>query len=141
VCSSDSFFSIKEVDLGIVADLGTLNNLRSFIKNENVYRELVYTGRRFNADEAYKIGMVLKVVNTFDDLMRFGNELAQNIGSKSPMCIYGIKQALDLEKVEINEKDMRAIAMRNAYMLIGDDVQKSGMAMISGDKNIKFAKL
>eukprot|EP00341_Mesodinium_pulex_P003404 CAMPEP_0116961258 /NCGR_PEP_ID=MMETSP0467-20121206/46459_1 /TAXON_ID=283647 /ORGANISM="Mesodinium pulex, Strain SPMC105" /LENGTH=83 /DNA_ID=CAMNT_0004649163 /DNA_START=536 /DNA_END=783 /DNA_ORIENTATION=- len=83
--------------------------------------------------------MVLKVVNTFDDLMRFGNELAQNIGSKSPMCIYGIKQALDLEKVEINEKDMRAIAMRNAYMLIGDDVQKSGMAMISGDKNIKFA--
>ena len=46
-CTNDSKFSIKEVDLAIVPDVGTLQNLPWKIGNDSLFRELVFTGRFF----------------------------------------------------------------------------------------------
>ena len=59
-CSEDAFFKIAEVDIGIAADVGTLQRLPSLIPLA-VVRELAYTGRRFEADEAKELGLVNKV--------------------------------------------------------------------------------
>lgn len=54
-------FSIKEIDIGMAADLGTLQIFPKRVGNESTFRELAYTGRNMAADEALKIGLVSRV--------------------------------------------------------------------------------
>ena len=63
-CSSDAWFQIKEVDLGMAADVGTLQRLPKIIGSHSLIRELAYTGRKFVSNEALQCGFVNKV---FDD--------------------------------------------------------------------------
>lgn len=60
--------SIKEVDIGMAADLGTLQFMPQIIGNESFFRELVYTGRVFMAEEALKHGLVNKVFKNEQEL-------------------------------------------------------------------------
>merc|ERR1719354_210055 len=64
VCTKDAFYSVKEVDVGLAADLGSLQRLTKIIGNDSLVRELCYTGRRMAADEAKQCGLVSKV---YDD--------------------------------------------------------------------------
>ena len=59
-CTENAFFSIKEVDLAIVADLGTFPRIQQIV-NEGLVREWAYTGRRISASEALKEGLVTKI--------------------------------------------------------------------------------
>ena len=52
ICSKDAKFSIKEVDIGICADLGTIQRFQKIIGNDSLFRELAFTGRYFDAAEA-----------------------------------------------------------------------------------------
>ncbi|GAB4839726.1 delta(3,5)-delta(2,4)-dienoyl-CoA isomerase [Ancistrocladus abbreviatus] len=58
-CTEEAFFSVKEVDLGITADLGTLQRLPSLVGYGNAI-ELALTGRRFWGLEAKQLGLVSK---------------------------------------------------------------------------------
>ena len=58
--SADAYFSIKEIDIGMTADVGTLQRLPKLV-GEGITRELAYTGRRFEAEEARQIGLVNRV--------------------------------------------------------------------------------
>lgn len=49
---------MQEVDLGLMADVGTLQRLPKVIGNDSLLRELVYTARKFYPDEALSMGMV-----------------------------------------------------------------------------------
>ena len=49
---------MQEVDLGIVPDLGTLQRLPKIVGNDSIVRELCYTARQMNADEARSLGLV-----------------------------------------------------------------------------------
>merc|ERR1719277_2763481 len=61
-CSQDTFFSIAEVNVGLAADVGTLQCLPKIVANDSVVRELALTGRKFKADEALALGLVGKVL-------------------------------------------------------------------------------
>jgi enoyl-CoA hydratase/carnithine racemase len=61
VCSKDSQFTIKEVDIGLAADIGTLQRFQKVVGNESWARELAYTARMFSADEALQRGFVSSV--------------------------------------------------------------------------------
>jgi delta(3,5)-delta(2,4)-dienoyl-CoA isomerase len=52
LCSKDTKFTIKEVDIGICADLGTIQRFQKIVGNDSWTRELAYTGRFFDALEA-----------------------------------------------------------------------------------------
>ena len=60
-CSADAYFTIKEIDIGMVADVGTLQRLPKLIGNQGIVREMAYTGRRVEATEAREIGPVSSV--------------------------------------------------------------------------------
>lgn len=59
-CTSDAFFSVKEVDLGITADLGTLQRLPAIV-GYGCAMELALTARRFSGLEAKEMGLVSRV--------------------------------------------------------------------------------
>ena len=60
-CTKDAFFSVKEVDVGLVADIGTLPKLIRIVGREGWVRDVVMTGRNVKADEALKVGLVEKI--------------------------------------------------------------------------------
>lgn len=57
-CSADAWFSVKEIDIGLAADLGTLQRFPKIVGNDSLVRELVYTARKFSAEEAKKLGLI-----------------------------------------------------------------------------------
>lgn len=66
-CSEDAFFSVKEVDLGLTADLGTLQRLPGIVGFGNAM-ELALTGRRFSGQEAKEFGLVSQVFGSNEEL-------------------------------------------------------------------------
>ena len=93
-CSSDAYFSIKEIDMGMAADVGTLQRLPKIIP-EGVAREYAYTGRRMSADRAREVGLVNEVFATHDELVGGALDVAREIASKSPLAVWGSKETLN----------------------------------------------
>jgi len=89
----DAYISIKEVDLGIVADIGVLQRLPRIMSPAKV-AELTYTGRRISGAEAKEMGMVNDNYTSKEKLYTQVQELAETIASKSPKVIRGIKKML-----------------------------------------------
>lgn len=93
-CSEDAFFAIKEIDIGVAADLGTLQRLPKIVGNDSLVRELVYTGRRLGARDANTLGLVSRVCATKSELYTEALRLADTIASKSPVALIGSKHNL-----------------------------------------------
>ena len=92
-CSEDAYFTIKEVDLGIVADLGTLQRLPDILR-PGLVAELAYTGRRMAAPEALTRGLVNASYPDPETLLAAVNALAETIAAKPPAVVRGIKHTL-----------------------------------------------
>ncbi len=95
LCSEDAFFSVKEVDMGLPADIGTLQRLPKVIGNQSLVRELCYTSRKFDAAEAEKCGLVSRVFKDKDALLAGALEMANDIAEKSPVAVQGTKVNLN----------------------------------------------
>jgi enoyl-CoA hydratase len=85
-CTQDSVFCIKETDLAMVADIGTLQRLPKLIGQQRT-NELAFTGRNLTGLEAEKCGLVLKCFATYNDMMAEVTEVANTIAQKSPLSI------------------------------------------------------
>lgn len=66
--TKDAFFSIKEVDVGMIADLGTLERLPILASNWHLMKEFALTGDRFPAHEAQKLGIISRVFENEEEL-------------------------------------------------------------------------
>ena len=88
--SRDAFFVVQETNIGMVADLGTLQRLPKLI-GDGLARELVYTGRRLPAQRAYEIGLVNQVFDDADSLVDGVLEVAREIAAKSPLGLTRMK--------------------------------------------------
>lgn len=64
-CSKDAWFQVKEVDIGMAADVGTLQRLPKVIGSQSLVRELCFTARKMHSEEAEKCGLVSKVSYKF----------------------------------------------------------------------------
>ncbi|PMZ30346.1 enoyl-CoA hydratase, partial [Pseudomonas sp. GW247-3R2A] len=84
-------FSIKEIDIGMAADVGTLQRLPRII-GDGMLRELAYTGRTFGAEEARNIGLVNRVYSDQVSLLDGVMGIAREIASKSPIAVTGTKE-------------------------------------------------
>ena len=94
VCTADTWFSIQEINVAIVADVGTLQRAPYLLPN-GILRELALTGRKFMADEASKYGFVNAVADDRDAALSKANEIASEIVSKSPLAVAGTKAILN----------------------------------------------
>ena len=91
--TKDTFFCIQEINIGMVADVGTLQRLPKLMP-EAVVKELAYTGRRLKADKALMYGLVNEVFETNDEMLAAAMQCAKEIASKPPIAIWGTKQAI-----------------------------------------------
>jgi enoyl-CoA hydratase len=91
--TKDTFFCIQEINIGMVADVGTLQRLPKLMP-EAAVKELAYTGRRLKADKALMYGLVNEVFETNDDMLAAAMQCAKEIASKPPIAIWGTKQAI-----------------------------------------------
>lgn len=91
--SQDTFFCIQEINIGMVADVGTLQRLPKLIPLA-VVKELAYTGRRMPAAQALQYGLVNAVLETPQAALDAAMACAAEIASKPPVAIWGTKQAI-----------------------------------------------
>ncbi|KAG5641352.1 hypothetical protein DXG03_005445 [Asterophora parasitica] len=93
--ASTASFSIKEVDIGLAPDVGTLAHLPKITGNLSLVRELAYTARFFSAAEAEKLGLVSRIVEGGRDaVVAAALDLAKVIASKSPVAVAGTKHLI-----------------------------------------------
>jgi enoyl-CoA hydratase len=95
--SSDAFFCVQEINIGMTADVGTLQRLPKIVP-DGVAREMAYRGHRLPADRAYQVGLVQEVFDDHESLVDGVLEIAQEIASKSPLAIWGSKEMLNYSR-------------------------------------------
>jgi enoyl-CoA hydratase/carnithine racemase len=130
IASADAFFQVAEVDVAITADLGTLQRLTHLIP-EGVVRELAYTGRRMEADEAARYGLVNRIEADRDSAIAAGIELARTIAAKSPLAVAGAKMSLNYSRGRTVEEGLRHVAMWNAGALVSADLSAAVQGRLS----------
>lgn len=118
--TADCFFTIQEINVGIVADVGTLQRI-PYLLPQGLVRELAYTGRRFAADEAQRYGFVNSLHADQPAALAAAMALAREIASKSPLAIAGVKQVLNHGRGRGLEDGLEYVALWNAAMLPGED--------------------
>jgi enoyl-CoA hydratase len=91
--TADAFFCIQEINIGMVADVGTLQRLPKLVPL-GVVKELAYTGRRLPAQKAQGYGLVNEVFDTQDAMVAAALQCAQEIAAKPPVAIWGTKQVI-----------------------------------------------
>ena len=138
-CTADAFFRIHEVNLGIVADVGTLQRLPHLIPH-GLVRELAYTGRNMAAEEARAAGLVNRI---FDDAeaMRAGvAEIARTIAAKSPLAVHGTKEMLNYARDHSVADGLNQVATWQSGMLLGADMA-AAMAAQAAKREAEFQDL
>ena len=121
---NDAILSVKEVDLGIVADIGTMQRLPGIVGDQRA-RELTYTGRNFTGEEAVKMGFALDGFDSLEAMEEHVMGVAKMIASKSPITIRGIKKVALYVRDHDTEDSLNHVAMHNAAMLFSEDLDKA----------------
>ncbi|QIB67755.1 crotonase/enoyl-CoA hydratase family protein [Kineobactrum salinum] len=114
--TEDAYFAIREIDIGMTADVGTLQRLPRLIP-DGVARELAYTGRDMGAAEAREVGFVNRVYADRDTLLREVTAIARNIAAKSPLAVRGSKEMLVYCRDHPVRDGLNYVATWNAGML------------------------
>jgi enoyl-CoA hydratase len=130
ICDDSAEFSIKEIDLAIVADIGTLQRLPVLV-GEQVSKEWAYTGRLFYGPEAVATGLVLKSHADSKALFAHAAAVAQSIATKSPLTIRGIKKAIHYQRDHSTADALDQVQMWNSSMLYSNDLNAAMSAMVS----------
>lgn len=129
--TEDAFFVIQEINIGMTADVGTLQRLPKLIP-EGVARELAYTGRRMPAARAKEIGLVNEVYATHDEMLSAVLETAAEIASKSPLAIWGTKEMINFTRDHSVADALNYIATWQTGMFQPGDMMETFAA--KGDK-------
>ena len=132
-CSADAQFSIKEIDMGMAADVGTLQRLPRII-GDGIMRELAFTGRNVEAEEALRIGLVNRVYDDQAALLDGVFAIAREIAAKSPIAVAGTKEMLSYMRDHRIDDGLEYIATWNAAMLQSEDLRVAVAAHMSKQK-------
>lgn len=129
--TADAFFSIAEINIGMTADVGTLQRMPKLVA-EGIVRELAYTGRKWTAAEAHSAGFVNAVFDDHVALLDGVHSIAAEIASKSPMAVWGTKQTMHYTRDHSVADGLEFIANWNAAMFDTDDMAEAAAAAIEG---------
>ncbi|WP_340677036.1 crotonase/enoyl-CoA hydratase family protein [Paraglaciecola sp.] len=129
-CTQDAFFTIKETELGMTADVGTLQRLPHLIP-QGLVRELAFTGRNMAAAEAKDCGLVNQVFADQATMLAAVMAIAQKITMNSPMAVAGCKEMLNYSRDHNVYDSLNYMATWQAGMFQMPDVQE---AMAAGQQ-------
>lgn len=126
-CSADAYFTIKETELGMTADVGTLQRLPKLMP-QGVVRELAYTGRHFSAQEAKALGFVNEVYESQQAMLDGVMTIAAQIAKNSPLAVTGCKEMLNYSRDHSVEDSLRYMATWQSGMFRPTDMMKTFQA-------------
>lgn len=129
-CAEDAKFAIREIDMGMAADVGTLQRLPRII-GDGIMRELAYTGRTVEAGEAREIGLVNRVFADSASLLEGVLAIAGEIAAKSPIAIAGTKEMISYMRDHRVDDGLEHVAIWNAAMLQSADLKAAMVAQMS----------
>ena len=122
-CTESAYFAVKEVDLAITADLGTLQRLPGLV-GQGVARELALTGRDFNGVEAKALNLVSATYPTLEALLMSADAVAKSMAAKSPLAVTGTKAILLHSRDHGVVEGLDYVATWNSAMLVSDDLKE-----------------
>ena len=128
--SADAKFSVREVKLAIVADVGSLARL-PYILSDGHLRELALTGKDIDAARAAKIGLVNDVLPDAEAALAAAHATAAEIAANSPLVTRGIKDVLDEQRTADVAASLRYVAAWNSAFLPSRDLKEATSAMFS----------
>jgi len=123
-CTEDAFFCIKETDLGMTADLGTLQRLPHLIP-QGMIRELAYTGAKLSAQKAKDIGLVNEVYPDHDSMLDAVRKIATDISKRSPLAIAGCKEMINYSRDHSVQDSLNYMAAWQSGMFRPEDMMKT----------------
>lgn len=129
VCSRDVRLAVKEVDIGLAADVGTLSRLPKVVGNYGWVKEVSLTARIFGADEALRVGFVNSVHESKAAALDAAVELAALIASKSPVAVQGTKELLNWSRDHSVQDGLRYTSVWNSAAVQTADISA---ALLSG---------
>ena len=139
IASADAWFAIQEINVAIVADVGTLQRA-PYLLPQGILRELAMTGRKFCADEASKYGFVNAVESNQNAAIDAAKKLAQEIASKSPLAMAGTKAVLNHSRDHSVRDGLDYVATWNSGQLLGEDLMKAASAALTRE-SVTFDEL
>jgi enoyl-CoA hydratase len=128
--SADASFSIREVKVAIVADMGSLQRLPAIIGDGHL-RELALTGRDIDAARAERIGLVNDVLPDAEGALAAAHVTAQEIAANPPLVVHGVKDVLDQERSARVHAGLRYVAAWNAAFLASEDLSEAMTAVFA----------
>ncbi|KAK0102419.1 hypothetical protein ONS95_006039 [Cadophora gregata] len=140
ICTSDVKFAVKEVDIGLAADIGTLTRLPKIVGNHSWVKDVCLTARVFGAEEAYRVGFVSQVLENKEKAVETALKMGELLASKSPVAVQSTKELLNHARDHTVASSLRYTGVWNSAAIQTEDVSK---AMLSGIKKTKprFEKL
>lgn len=132
-CSADAYFTIKETELGMTADVGTLQRLPKLMP-QGVVRELAYTGRNFTAEEAFALGFVNQVYASQEEMLESVMAIAAQIAANSPLAVTGCKEMLNYSRDHSVEDSLKYMATWQSGMFRPGDMMKTFQAKAQKQK-------
>ncbi|MBB2770358.1 crotonase/enoyl-CoA hydratase family protein [Mycolicibacterium monacense] len=126
--SADAKFSVREVKLAIVADVGSLARL-PLILTDGHLRELALTGKDIDAARAEKIGLVNDVYDDPEASLAAAHATAKEIAANPPLTVHGVKDVLDQQRIARVSESLRYVAAWNSAFLPSKDLGEAVTAM------------
>ena len=122
--STDAKFSVREVRVGMVADVGSLARLPAIIGDGHL-RELALTGKDIDAERAAKIGLVNDVFSDQDAVLAAARATAAEIAANPPLVVHGVKSVLEHTRSASVEDSLRYVATWNAAFMPSEDLTEA----------------
>ena len=142
ICAKDTKFAVKEVDIGLAADIGTLSRLPKVVGNGSWIKDVCLSARQFGAEEAESVGFVSWVGSHGgkDEVIQEALRWAELVVSKSPVAVQGTKEILNWSWNRSVEDGLKYTTVWNSAALQTNDVMEATKAGMQKRKPI-FAKL
>ena len=126
--SQEAFFCIQEINIGLVADVGTLQRLPKLVPL-GVVKELAYTGRRMPAARAREVGLVNEVFESPAACLEGAMACAREIAAKPPVAIWGSKQVIDYAREHSTHDSLRQMGWVQGAIWSNANVREAVTAM------------
>ena len=135
IAQKGCIFSVREVKMGLAADVGTLQRLPKITGNASWVSDVCLTGRNFDSQEALSSGFVSQVIEeknqreTTGDIpvsfLRHSIRLCHAIAKNSPVAVVGTKQAILYARDHTVADGLEQIISYNALALQSRDLMQS----------------
>ena len=133
LCTKDAFFIIEEINVGLAADIGTLQRLPKIIP-AGIAREWAMMGEKISANRAKEVGLVSSLHDNHEGMLKSAFEIAEKLASKTPLAMWVTKEVLNYSRDHSVKEGLDNVALWNAATLHKEDLMTTMMSKMQKKK-------